>query len=85
MRKVGNALKVTQLTQNSLSSTVSQGLSEYNPFLQIQEYQSVGTITEQCRMKCQESVDNTWLSTAFTSHTGSARCQRAARNQSVLR
>lgn len=38
--KVGNALKVAQLMQNSISSRVNQGLSEYNPFLQIQKYQS---------------------------------------------
>jgi len=73
MRKVGNALKVAQLMKNSLSSRVSQGLSKHNPFFQIQKYQSetAGTLTEQRRMKCQESVDNTWLSTSFTSCTGS--------------
>lgn len=37
MRKVGNALKVAQPMQNSLSSRVSHRLSEYNPFLQTPE------------------------------------------------
>lgn len=85
MRKVGNALKVALLMQNSFSSRASQGLSEYNPFLQIQKYQSetVGTLTEQHRMKGQESVDNTWLSTSFTSCTSNAHYQHAARNQSA--
>lgn len=84
-RKVGNALKVAQLMQNSLSSRVSQGLSEYNPFLQIQKYQSetVGTLTEQCRMKCQESVDNTWLSTSFTLCTGSSLPTRSQKSIST--
>lgn len=85
MRKVGNALKVAQLMQNSLSSRVRQGLSEYNPFLQIQKYQSetAGRPTEQCRMRCQESVDNTWLSTSFTLCASNARCQHRARNHSA--
>lgn len=53
---------------NAKQSRVRQGLSKYNPFLQIQKYQSetIGKLTEQCRMRCQESVDNTWLSTSFT-------------------
>lgn len=46
-------------------SRVRQGLSEYHPFLHIQS-ETVGRLTEQCRMRCQESVDNTWLSTSFT-------------------
>lgn len=82
MRKVGNALKAAQLMQNSVSSRVRQGLSEYNPFLQIQKYQSesAGRLTEQWRMRCQESVNNTWLSTSFTLCASSARCQHRARN-----
>lgn len=66
---------------NSLSSRVRQGLSEYNPFIQIQKYQSetVGRLTEQCRMRCQESVDNTWLSTSFTV------CSLPAQSQKSLR
>lgn len=87
MKKVGNALKADQLIQNSFSSRVRQGLSEYNPFLQIQKYQSetVGRLTEQCRMRCQESVDNTWLSTSFTLCASNARCQHRARNHSAPR
>lgn len=81
MRKVGNALRAAQLIQNSLSSRVRQGLSEYNPFIQIQKYQSetVGRLTEQCRMRCQESVDNTWLSTSFMV------CSLPAQSQKSLR
>lgn len=80
-------LKAAQLMQNSFFSRVRQGLSEYNPFLQIQKYQSetVGRLTEQCRMRCQESVDNTWLSTSFTLCASSARCQHRARNHSAPR
>lgn len=87
MKKVGNALKAAQLIRNSLSSRVRQGLSEYNPFLQIQKYQSetVGRLTEQCRMRCQESVDNTWLSTSFMLCASNARCQHRARNHSAPR
>lgn len=84
MRKVGNTLKAAQLMQKS---RVRQGLSEYHPFLHIQKYQSetVGRLTEQCRMRCQESVDNTWLSTSFTLWASNARCQHRARNHSAPR
>lgn len=63
------------------------GAFRVQSLLQIQKYQSetVGRLTEQCRMRCQEPVDNTWLSTSFTLCASSARCQHRARNHSAPR
>lgn len=71
--KVGNACNIVKLLQNSLPVTVSQVFSENNSFLQIQKYQSktAGKLTKQCRMRCYECADNTWLSNSLTSHTSS--------------